>query len=348
MYNKKVNYFPHDANTSRDPKIEKLEFDLGLKGYAVFFKILEKLCENSDGFLQKNYKLLSKSLHISAKLLQNVIENYDLFVIDNEKNIFYSERFLKFLSKQKEVSNNRKSAGCKGAEERWRDGKCYNKTMAEPLQKNENQNSKCYDNKNININIKENTDYVSIKEKNSKVVAEAEILNEKNKRDLEISPQDEREKICGQKEKDEVIPGQEVWAEGELRDFEKENFQKPLPEEEQQTVNDWKGNFELRFKTNLKAVVREKQWREFSQDKYKIFTREEKKEIFSEFILRNATQQKYTAIFYDRDLQNEIRNHLINFLDKKITIKKQKANENNGSNATAIGSEYKTQYATDL
>lgn len=211
---------------------------------------MEKLCENSDGFLQKNYKLLSKSLHISAKLLQNVIENYDLFTIDNQKNIFYSERFLKFLSKQKEVSNNRKSAGCKGAEERWRDSKCHNKTMAEPLQKNEKQNSKCYDNKNINI--KENTDYVSIKEKNSKVVAEVEVLKEKNKRDLEILPRDEREKICGQKEKDEVVSEQDVWAGGEVRDFEKENFQKTLPEEEQQTVNDWKGNFELRFKTNLK------------------------------------------------------------------------------------------------
>lgn len=35
--NKRVNYFPHDSNTSRDPKIEKLEFDLGLKGYATFF-----------------------------------------------------------------------------------------------------------------------------------------------------------------------------------------------------------------------------------------------------------------------------------------------------------------------
>lgn len=119
MYNKRVNYFFHDCNASRDTKIEVLECDLGLKGYATYFKILEKMCENSDGFLQKNYKVLSKSLRINAKLLQKVVENYQLFVIDEEKNIFYSERFLQFLNKQSEVSKSRQSA----INERWKDKK---------------------------------------------------------------------------------------------------------------------------------------------------------------------------------------------------------------------------------
>lgn len=55
-------YFPHESATSRDYRILKLEADLGLAGYAIYFKILEIMCENNTFFLEKNYKILSKIL----------------------------------------------------------------------------------------------------------------------------------------------------------------------------------------------------------------------------------------------------------------------------------------------
>ena len=283
---KRVNYFSHDCNASRDPKIERLENDFPLKGYAVFFKILEKMCENSTYFLPKNYKLLSKSLHISAKLLQKVVENYDLFIIDNDKNIFFSQSFFERFSAQQEIINKRISAGKLGG--RKTNAKANGFTKDENLLKQNESNIK-YNNSIINnpIIIKEKTNDKSfVKENNDGVVIKETA--------------------------DTVIK--------KYTPMYSEELSEPQSDEVQRNRNDWNGNDELRFKKNLEEVCNSEQWRTFSQ-KYHAFNNQEKREIFEEFILRNSKEVKYTRIYYDRDFQNNIRQHFINFLDKKL-IKK--------------------------
>lgn len=318
---KLVNYFPHDCNASRDPKIEKLENDLGLKGYAVFFKILEKMCENSTFFLQKNYKLLSKSLRISAKLLQKVCENYDLFVIDNDKNIFYSKSFFERLSKQNEIITKRKSAGKLGGREANAKANAFTKN--ENLEKQNESN--IYNNNSIINNPiiikekdndkslskikKENNDVVVIKE-TAVAVADNENYSQNFSPQYEPKFLEEKEKSSAKKEKEEK---------GYKPSY-AEEINCPQSDELQRTRNYWHGEDELRFRKNLQEVCNMEQWRNFAK-KYHAFSNQDKAEIFEEFILRNCKEAKYTGIYWDRDLQNNIRQHFINFLDKKLMRK---------------------------
>ena len=202
----KIPYFPHDCDASRDPKIEKLEADLGLKGYAVFFKILEKMCESSTFFLQKDYKFLSKSLRISAKLLQKVVENYDLFLINNEKNIFYSESFFERFERIKKISTIRKSAINKRWGKEICDTNVYTNESNLYIQKNNfeytndiQMNDNIYNNinnNNINNNKKnkKNTNInVSIKKRKKEIFSEEETLLN--------TEEEKKEKSCEKKEK---------------------------------------------------------------------------------------------------------------------------------------------------
>ncbi|MDO5760357.1 MAG: hypothetical protein Q4Q06_04970, partial [Bacteroidota bacterium] len=176
---------------------------------------------------------------------------------------------------------------------------------------------------NKNKNNKENTDYVSKKEECKNAVAVAN--GEKNIKMEEDVGKDEKA----------------------IENFEQESFKKPLAGEVERTVNDWLGDFEKRFRENLQEVCGSEQWRKFAMGKYACFSKVEKREIFEEFILRNAGERKYTGIYYDRDFQNEQRKHLINFLDKKKTIKKEE-DGNKRNDTKAVGSKYETKFATDL
>lgn len=146
------------------------------------------------------------------------------------------------------------------------------------------------------------------------------------------STEKEKEKNCGQKEKEIFHPS-----------FEDEVFNKPLPNENKKNANDWRGDWEKRFETNLTALVSQPQWREFSKQKFSVFSMAEKKEIFAEFILRNATDRKYTAIYYDRDLQNEQRKHLISFLNIKLNLKRQNEQPKEQTFIQRVADKLKTQ-----
>lgn len=324
-------YFIHSASASRNSKIERLEFDLGLKGYATYFKILEKLCEN-DGVLVKDYKLLSKSLHISAKLLQKVVENYDLFCQNFDKNIFYSEKILNFLNERSEVSNTKKSAAYK----RWGEKKSDAYAYAEKENQNSKNVSRAYAEKEKEKKKeKESTPLNPLKEKEINKEKEkfddgvdthvhvhacekAEKVFEFEKNEtLSQTPLNtqtqEKEKSCDKKEKEPIYSIKPS--------FEDETFNAPLPTENQKNANHWQGNWQERFEQNLKEILQQPQLQAYTRQRFSSFSKQEKKDCLQEFVLRNATDRKYTAIYYDRDLQNEMRKHLLNFLNSKLTIK---------------------------
>lgn len=171
---KRVNYFSHDCNASRDPKIERMENDLGLKGYAIFFKILEKMCENSTYFLSLDFKGLAKSLRVGVAYLTRVVRDYDLFVIDEERGVFFSKAFRERYDEQQKISNKRKSA----IKKRWNDTNVLDKdTNFVSENKNINNNSII----NNPIIIKENkktTTNVVVEKENKKTTTTTEPTKE--------------------------------------------------------------------------------------------------------------------------------------------------------------------------
>ena len=314
MRNKKaMNYFPHDCATSRDYRILKLEDDLGLAGYAFYFKILEIMCEKNTYFLEKNYKILSKILKKNQTFLKKVVEDYELFEINFEENIFFSEFLKEHLEKKKSLTNIRKSA----INERWINKKLSSENDTNVLQKENTKNTNVLSTLyNININkIKENTDYVSIKEKPTTTPTMT----------------DTKEKKMEQ-------------------NFEQEMFNAPLENEEQKNKNDWSEKQE-RFRQNFQKILDDADFAEVVRSSYPQFTITELQIIANEFRVRNEAASKYNGIFWDKDYLSELKNHFLNFLTKKVSLKIQK-NQNDGNdkgfNPKNIGDEFITEYGDSM
>ena len=71
-----LGYFSHDTDLSADPKIEFLEADTGLIGYAIYIKILELTYKHEGYFFkadERSLKMLAKKFNIGFDVLNNVI-----------------------------------------------------------------------------------------------------------------------------------------------------------------------------------------------------------------------------------------------------------------------------------
>lgn len=105
--NKETFYFSHDYNSRNDVKIKKLLSKHGLLGYGIFWAIIEELYNNTN-VLPLDYDTISYDLRIDKNVLISVINDYDLFVFDD--NTFGSlsvERRLK--EREKRSQNARES-----------------------------------------------------------------------------------------------------------------------------------------------------------------------------------------------------------------------------------------------
>lgn len=81
--NKDTFYFSHDYNSRNDVKIKKLLSKHGLLGYGIFWAIIEELYNNTN-VLPTDYDTISFDLRIDKEILISVINDFDLFVFDNE------------------------------------------------------------------------------------------------------------------------------------------------------------------------------------------------------------------------------------------------------------------------
>ena len=108
---KKINnYFPHDFNARNDIKLKKVNMQLGLNGIGLYWCIIECLYEN-NGYLtlEEDINLLAYELRIDKELIINLIKNFDLFKIKNNK--FFSQSVLTRLEDINRKSNiNRKNS----------------------------------------------------------------------------------------------------------------------------------------------------------------------------------------------------------------------------------------------
>ena len=76
-------YFSHDYNTRTDIKIKKLIQKHGYVGYGIFWAIVEDLYNNANA-LPADYASIAYDLREDESLIKSVINDFDLFVINNE------------------------------------------------------------------------------------------------------------------------------------------------------------------------------------------------------------------------------------------------------------------------
>ncbi len=84
-----ADYFSHDVDASADPKLEAMEAVYGNDGYAVYFKLLEKIYRSSefciDLRLPNIYIILSKRCNLAEKRFKDILEfAFDLNLFSRE------------------------------------------------------------------------------------------------------------------------------------------------------------------------------------------------------------------------------------------------------------------------
>ena len=80
-HKKGLDYFPHDVNPSKDRGLEYIEAQFGINGYAIYFKLLEKIYENG---------YFIKWLHRDTLIFSGRI-NVDINSVDDIMNSLVSE-----------------------------------------------------------------------------------------------------------------------------------------------------------------------------------------------------------------------------------------------------------------
>lgn len=76
-------YFSHDYNTRTDIKIKKLIQKHGYVGYGIFWAIVEDLYNNANA-LPADYVSIAYDLREDESLITSIINDFDLFIIDND------------------------------------------------------------------------------------------------------------------------------------------------------------------------------------------------------------------------------------------------------------------------
>ena len=113
---------------------------LGIESYGIFWAVLELLFKEENKLCIDDYDSLAYSLQCDADKLKAVIEDFDLFVI--EDGCFYSKR----LNEHIEEINNKSNKAKENAAKRW------NNANAMPSHSKRNASISISNSKSININ----------------------------------------------------------------------------------------------------------------------------------------------------------------------------------------------------
>lgn len=123
-------YFSHDSNARNDPKILKLRVKHGMRGYGVFWSLIEMLRDQSDYCLLMDFESIAFSLNESTEIVKSVINDFGLFKFS--ENSFFSESLNNRMSIKEEKSNKARDA----ANKRWN-----NKGNAKAMQMHSESNA---------------------------------------------------------------------------------------------------------------------------------------------------------------------------------------------------------------
>ena len=106
-------YFNHDSNARNDIKLIHLRSVGGFEFYGLYFALLELLFGEENKICKSQYNILAFGLQCETEKLRSVIEDFDLFVI--EDNCFYSKR----LNNQIKQINNKSIKAKESINKRW-------------------------------------------------------------------------------------------------------------------------------------------------------------------------------------------------------------------------------------
>lgn len=137
---KEAYYFSHDANARHDPKILALRSEYGVKGYGIYWIIIEMLREQEGYKLPlKKYIFNAIAMQVQCKdfakedakvFVEDCINEFELFVSDAE--FFWSNSLLKRMGKKQDLSEKRRAA----AKARWEKASDSNDSVKKDEQNN--------------------------------------------------------------------------------------------------------------------------------------------------------------------------------------------------------------------
>lgn len=105
-------YFSHDYNARNDEKIKKLIRKHKMEGYGIYWSIIEDLYNNSN-ILEVDYEGIAFDYHSDSKIIESIINDFDLFVVD--ENTFGS----KSIERRLDERNSKSTTASKNAFKRW-------------------------------------------------------------------------------------------------------------------------------------------------------------------------------------------------------------------------------------
>ena len=109
----KKTYLQHQSNSFTDIKIIKMRSKLGMEAYGIFWALLELLFNEENKLCIDDYAVLAFSLQCDEDKLKSVIEDFDLFII--EDGCFYSKR----LNNHIDTINSKSIKAKESASKRW-------------------------------------------------------------------------------------------------------------------------------------------------------------------------------------------------------------------------------------
>jgi hypothetical protein len=109
---KETFYFSHDYTARSDEKIKNLIYDFGYEGYGIYWSLIEELYQNANA-LRTNYKRIAFDMRVDENTIKSIIENFDLFIVENE--FFGSLSVQRRLDMRNEKSNKARES----AQKRW-------------------------------------------------------------------------------------------------------------------------------------------------------------------------------------------------------------------------------------
>lgn len=117
-----TSYFSHDSNARNDEKILAVRMRHGAEGYGIYFMLLERLRDESDYMIIKDYNLLAFDFRVSSEKVKSVVEDFGLFNFTDDNKYIYSDSFLERMRKKDELSQKNSENGKRGAAKRWNNG----------------------------------------------------------------------------------------------------------------------------------------------------------------------------------------------------------------------------------
>lgn len=115
-------YFQHDYNAGDDIKCASLIKRYGMNGYGIYWRINELLHQEAESKLlldEAVFELLSDTLNVTKKILQNCIAYcVSVGLYKKEGDHIYSERVLKNKQKRESITEQKRLAGKRSAEQR--------------------------------------------------------------------------------------------------------------------------------------------------------------------------------------------------------------------------------------